>query len=88
MLHQKELILNASDTENLLDIIRQVRQMQNFKISSNFDVSKLESDSSSDTIEQRVEITAEFPNVSSSQEIEQALLNLADDAYRAAHRDD
>lgn len=84
-MHQKELVLNASDTENLLDIIKQVRQMQDVNLSQIFDVSGFTS-SSSDTIEQRVEITAEFPSVTSSQEIEQALLNLADSAYQAAHK--
>lgn len=86
VLHQKELVLNATDTENLLDIIKQVRQMQNINLSQNFDLSRIGSQVSHDTIEQRVEITAEFPGVTSSQEIETALLNLADIAYQSAHR--
>ena len=39
-----------------------------------------------DTIEQRVSITAEFPNVQSSKEIENALLNIADSAYQYSYK--
>jgi hypothetical protein len=38
------------------------------------------------TVDQRVEIRAEFPNVRDSFEIETALTNLADTAYQYAHR--
>ena len=37
-------------------------------------------------IQQRVEIKAEFPNVQDSYQIEQALLELSDQAYQYAHR--
>ena len=38
------------------------------------------------TVDQRVEIKAEFPNVRDAFEIETALTNLADTAYQYAHR--
>jgi len=40
-----------------------------------------------DTIKQRVEITAEFPNANSASEIETALLSLADNAYQYSYRE-
>jgi len=90
MLHQKEMVLNESDTKNILEAVEMVRTMT--------DVLKFIGDMSSykgtgfnklggDTIKQRVEITAEFPNVSDSNEIETALLNLADSAYQYSHRE-
>ena len=36
-------------------------------------------------VEQRVEITAEFPNVRSAADIEAALLNLSNNAYQYAY---
>ena len=47
---------------------------------------KQASNSYGDTIEQRVQITAEFPNVESSDDIRNALLNLADNAYQYAYK--
>jgi hypothetical protein len=41
---------------------------------------------STDTIEQRVEISATFPGVTTALEIKQALENLADNAYQVANR--
>ena len=43
--------------------------------------------SQGDTIEQRVEITAEFPNVNSAEEIKRALLGLADSAMQYSYRE-
>jgi len=88
MLHQKELVLNSSDTENILNAVNMVRNMADMlKVFSGMSVkgtgfNKL----GGDTIKQRVEITAEFPNVQSSGEIEQALLNIADSAYQYSYR--
>ena len=88
MLHQKELVLNASDTENILQAVDMVRNMaEMLKTFSGMSVkgtgfNKL----GGDTIEQRVEITAEFPNVQDSKEIENALLNIADSAYQYSYR--
>lgn len=40
-----------------------------------------------DTIEQRVAISAEFPNANNAEEIKQALLGLADSAMQYAYRE-
>ena len=90
MLHQKELVLNATDTENILAAVNTVREMANaakmsvgsmpeFKLSGTIKANK-------ETIQQRVEISATFPNVSSITDIEQALLNISDQAYIYANK--
>lgn len=89
-LHQKELVLNANDTENILQAVKMIRTITDMsKVFSTFvalskgtEANKL----GGDTIEQRVEITAEFPNVQDSAEIETALLNIADSAYQYSYR--
>ena len=60
--------------------------MQNITLDNNLSLSRLIFKSNNDTIEQRVEITAEFPNVTTANEIESALLNLSDMAYQSAYR--
>jgi hypothetical protein len=56
-------------------------------ISQNNGLSNFNSMSSlGNEIQQRVEIKAEFPNVQDSYQIEQALLELSDQAYQYAHR--
>ena len=54
--------------------------------SSDFNTGKF-SQATTDTIEQRVEITAEFPAANSADEIKQALLGLADSAMQYAYRE-
>lgn len=91
ILHQKELVLNAEDTRNILSAVDIVRQMTstlgnaltNYSLGGA--VGNLMS-SALGNIEQRVEIKAEFPNVHDSFEIETALINLSDKAYQYAHR--
>lgn len=51
------------------------------------DFKKARINNSGDTIEQRVEITAEFPNANSASEIKQALLGLSDSAMQYAYRE-
>ena len=95
VLHQKQLVLNASDTKNMLDsvsIIRDVVSNLGGSISS-----KLRSlnggyimpvqPKPADELQQSVNIQASFPNVNSKREIEEAfseLVNLA--AQRAMKR--
>ena len=88
MVHEKELVLNANDTKDILDAVQLVRQMESSGLSQIFDASKfnLNAFKENDTIEQRVEINANFPDVTSADEIKQALLALADNAYINAHR--
>ena len=95
ILHNKELVLNSSDTENILRAVEAVRE-----ITSQFKsgligrmtslaqevYSSADKKSNRDTIQQEVHITAEFPNVNSASEIEQALLSLNDTAAQYTKR--
>lgn len=92
LLHQKELVLNAKDTENMLKVIQLVRSittdLKNQMINSTsgslgknipFEITPQE-------LEQKVQIDATFPNVKDASEIEQALLGLTDQASQYALR--
>ena len=87
-LHQKELVLNESDTKNLLNAVDIVRQLtQSLKSSalqeSITNLSVLKTPTMGEKkIKQDVHITAEFPNANSATEIEQALLSLNDRAIQ------
>lgn len=90
-LHQKELVLNQQDTENILEAVQVMRSIMDItKLaslgSSGFDVRRI-SQTAADTIEQRVEITAEFPAANSADDIRQALLGLSDAAMQYAYRE-
>lgn len=89
MLHQKELVLNANDTANMLSAITILRD-----ITANLGatlLNKMAAISAGSTgsigqglaaagMEQNVVINAEFPNATSSKEIEEALNNLVNRA--------
>ena len=94
VLHQKEIILNAQDTENFLAAIQIVRSLSdklernallanqglgNIIASSNLSLG-------GDTLEQHVTITAEFPNVVDHNEIEEAFNTLVNQASQYANR--
>lgn len=91
-LHQKELVLNASDTENILKAVDIVRQMvQTLKNSAVTDVfsniaNSVSAQPSGETVEQNVHITAEFPTANSAAEIESALLSLNERAIQYSFR--
>lgn len=101
-LHQKELVLNASDTENMLQAVDLVRNIPdaifksieaildgNASAAINLMGSKLSvpaAVASATTVEQDVHITAEFPNVREAREIEEALNSLIDDAAQYSQR--
>ena len=91
-LHQKELVLNASDTENILKAVDIVRQMvQTLKSSAVTDVfsnitNSISAQPSGETVEQNVHITAEFPAANSAAEIESALLSLNERAIQYSFR--
>ena len=82
-LHQKELVLNSKDTENILNT---VAIMRNLMTSLNENIlSRLANVSAgsitgvnggNDLLEQNVHIEANFPNVTNSNEIEEAIKNL------------
>jgi hypothetical protein len=97
MLHQKELVLNASDTENILSAVGIVRDIASVfdnlntnilsrlsGLISGLDTSMNGISASSDTLEQNVHIEANFPNVQSSNEIQDAFNNLVNIASQRA----
>lgn len=94
VLHEKELILNEDDTSNFLSAIKVTRAMLetidlNAKQAS-MGVGNLVPSTVKDevvqTLEQEVHITAEFPNVSDHNEVEEALKNLMNTASQYANR--
>ena len=94
MLHQKELVLNADDTENFLLGIQMLRSISDIleknaslasMTSSNLSAYTL-SNSFGQTLEQQVTIQAEFPNVSDHNEIEIAIDNLINRASQFAYK--
>lgn len=93
LLHQKEIVLNETDTQNLLNAVNMIRAMTDglktdalssalLNISS---FSGMNSQSSQD-LEQNIHIDANFPNVKDASEIEQAILSLADRATQYIHK--
>ena len=94
MLHQKELILNASDTENMLKMIEIVRdlsqQIDIFAARQSLQNSLLSNPGyfspTNGTLEQSVHIEASFPGVTDRNQIEEAFGNLVNIAYQHANR--
>ena len=91
MLHKKELILNAADTKNILNTVEILRNITSSFGSSIF--SKMAGitagaavTGSGDVLEQNVHIDATFPNVTNSNEVEQALSNLVNVASQYVNR--
>ena len=86
VLHQKELVLNQDDTKNMLSAVNVVRDIVS-NINSLSSIGKIISPNNvGDTIQQRVEITANFPGVNEAIQIKQALEQLADNAYQVASK--
>ena len=95
MLHQKELVLNAKDTENMLNAVDILRAMTDHLGDSIFNrlanipngySNILNQIPNTETLEQKVQIEAVFPNVSNSHEIENAFNNLVNIASQRALR--
>lgn len=94
ILDEKELILNQSDTANMLSAIQLTREIMNaIDIGANYAslgfgnlVATSLRDNRGETLEQNVHITAEFPNVNDHNEIELALRNLTNTASQYANR--
>ena len=94
LLHEKELILNKTDTENILDAVNIIRSMSQSITSSlvNDLVDLVASwnrlttnvNSSTEKIPQVITIDASFPNVSVASEIEEAFNDLANQAAQFA----
>ena len=89
MLHQKELVLNANDTSNMLNAITILRDitanlgatlLNKMAAISAGGASSIGQGLAAAGMEQTVTINAEFPNATSSKEIEDALNNLVNRA--------
>ena len=91
-LHQKELVLNAGDTENMLSAIKIIRQISNnidLRAASQASAAGITSPSymgANQILEQEVNIHAEFPNATNHLEIEEAFNNLVNRASQYAGR--
>ena len=95
MLHQKEIVLNARDTENFLKAIEIVRGISNRLDQqasimsmglSNVFANVMAPKEKSDTLQQEIHITAEFPNATNHNEIEEAFRNLPNLASQYIYR--
>lgn len=91
ILHEKEIVLNKDDTENLLDTVAMVRQIvarlgQQAAWTAFRDLNAGGATSSVQTLEQNVHIEASFPNATDHNEIEQAFENLVNLASQYANR--
>lgn len=91
VLHQKELVLNAQDTENMLNAVAIMRTLA-YSLGSNM-LARMAGATASGisggngnngALEQNVHIDAQFPNVHNAAEIEQALNNLVNAASQRA----
>jgi TP901 family phage tail tape measure protein len=89
MLHQKELVLNAHDTDNMLSAITILRDLtanlsatllNRMASITSGSVNGIGQGMGTSGLEQSVVINAEFPNATSSKEIEDALNNLVNRA--------
>ena len=97
MLHQKELVLNAHDTENMLQTVDLVRKIveatdpKRFMTSHTLDsiLASARAATVKDAIEQNVTITAEFPNATDRNEIKAAFDDIINEAtqYAGIRRD-
>ena len=94
ILHQKELVLNAKDTENFLIATNTLREISSV-LDSNILSKQLEMFNlksvmlqglASQQLQQEVTIHADFPNVQDHTEIETALDNLINAASQRAYR--
>lgn len=92
-LHQKELVLNADDTENILAAVQMIRQIsQSIDLSAlaqsqSLQTSSIRYNGEPQTLQQEVTIHAEFPNATDHNEIEQAFDNLVNRATQYAYRE-
>ena len=94
MLHQKEIVLNAHDTENFLAAIGIVRDISDqieknaiaMQYQDQFNNYKAMVGNGKDTLQQEVHITAEFPNATDRFEIEEAFRTLTNQASQFIHQ--
>lgn len=93
MLHEKELVLNASDTKNMLDAVSVVRSITDSFSNNVFNMLGTFSGNARNIVEalnpgansiNNTTINAEFPNVTNHNEIEEAIKNLSNIASQRA----
>ena len=93
VLHEKEIVLNKMDTENILNAVSIVRGLDNMisKLGATFlagvtsaKIPNIISTENNNSTAQTVNITAKFPDVTSAAEIEKALKNLVNIASQRA----
>ena len=91
-LHEKEIVLNAEDTQNILTTVSFVRDLASMidsqaKTASLMNLSAYSGiPSTGQTLEQQVSIHAEFPNATDRYEIEEAFNSLVNKASQYANR--
>ena len=88
MLHEKEIVLNKEDTTNILRVVELVRAMIDSNAAS-AGLGVLHSpgiNTQNQNFEQKVTITAEFPNATNHSEIEMAFDTLINRATQYANR--
>jgi TP901 family phage tail tape measure protein len=97
MLHEKELVLNKADTENILEAVKLSRANESSNLMSALNniislqeksLASISSNSSEPIVVdgQKVQIEATFPNVKDASEIENALNNLTNKATQYIYR--
>ena len=94
MLHQKEIVLNAHDTENLLSVVDIVRQLATKLDFNALTMARGLGDlmatamvnTGNQQLDQNVTITAEFPNATNREEIQAAFGDLVNLAAQYANR--
>ena len=92
LLHEKELVLNAADTENILSAVGLIREFNSaidMRAAASSAMSALNPGSyeaGMQTIQQEVTIHAEFPNATNHNEIEEAFHNLVNRASQYVNR--
>lgn len=90
ILHEKELVLNKEDTENILDAVAMIRELSNaidlraLSYAVGGGILSPSIGNNSQTIEQQVTIQASFPNATDHNEIEQAFTTLINRATQYA----
>lgn len=92
MLHQKELVLNSTDTENILAAVAAIREvvaaMKSDSFSSMLSMGQTSNiaTNTGNNIEQNISIYADFPAAESAAEIKAALEGLAQQAVQYSNR--
>lgn len=93
LLHSKEIVLNTSDTQNILKAVESVRAMTAAMKGATLAeaVGSISSigksiETANSKVDQNVNITAEFPNATSADEIREAILGLNNQVLHYTHR--